>query len=96
MSWKDILKSTYEVYVYDIKWDATESDKERMSLPDVGVYYIPSTTDLDDDEDVLDAINDSVEDAHGFVMVSFNYKFNHSDEERTFGENMININKRRG
>ena len=94
MSWMDILKSTYEVYVYDIEWDATEYEKERMPLPNVGVYYIPSTTDLDDDADVWDAINDSVEDAHGFVMVNFNYKFNHLGEERTFDEDMIDINKR--
>jgi len=93
MTWFSILKSTYEVYVYDIKWDATESDKERMPLPDVGVYYIPSTTDLDDDEDVLDAINDSVEDAHGFVMFSFNYKFNHLGEEREFEVGEMDINK---
>ena len=93
MSWMDILKSTYEVYVYDIEWDATEYEKERMPLPNVGVYYITSTTDLDDDADVWDAINDSVEDAHGFVMVNFNYKFNHLGEERTFDEDMININK---
>jgi len=73
MHWFATLKSTYEIYVYDIKWDATEYEKERMPLPDVGVYYIPSTTDLDNDEDVWEAINDSVEDAHGYVMVSFNY-----------------------
>ena len=93
MTWFATLKSTYEVYVYDIKWDATEFDKERMPLPDVGVYYIPSTTDLDNDYMVLDAINDSVEDAHGHVMVSFNYKFNHLDEEREFEEGEMDINK---
>ena len=83
-AWSIIKKSTYEVYVYDIKWDATESDKERMPLPNNGIYYIPSTTDLNDDEEVLDAINDSVEDAHGFVMMNFNYDINNPNEEREF------------
>ncbi|QDP65191.1 MAG: hypothetical protein GOVbin140_92 [Prokaryotic dsDNA virus sp.] len=92
-AWSIIKKSTYEVYVYDIKWDATESDKERMPLPNNGIYYIPSTTDLNDDEEVLDAINDSVEDAHGFVMMNFNYDINDPNEKREFDSKTKEIYK---
>jgi hypothetical protein len=82
MNWKTILKAdgTYEVYVYDIVWDADERQKERMPLPNMGLYYISSDTDLEDDEEVLEAINDAVEDAHSFTMKNFNYRFNHLGE----------------
>ena len=98
MTWFATLKLfsnnlKYEIYVYDIEWDATPVELDSANLPDVGDYYIPNTTDLDNDSDLWDAINDSVEDAHGFVMVNFNYKFNHLEEAREFDGKMKEINK---